>query len=109
LLLTNQARPCAAALFLSSPQRRGLYRGLLDAIMSVDGVVSYSLLSPLAAARGLAACAGAAVGRFLPPALLLHGTGDITVPSDGSRSMAAALRGLGVSCPLGPGVEAPLG
>jgi hypothetical protein len=64
--------------------------------MTVDGAVAYSLLSPLAAARGLAGCGGAGVGRFLPPALLLHGSADTTVPAEGSRHMAEALQALDV-------------
>lgn len=81
--------------------RRGLYRSLLDTIMTVGGCVAYDVLSPLAAARALDA-ADPGVARFMPPALLLHGTSDKSVPHGGSVAMSAVLERLGVpsSCRL---------
>ncbi|KAI8469431.1 MAG: Alpha/Beta hydrolase protein [Monoraphidium minutum] len=75
--------------------RRGLYRSLLDTIMSVEGAVAYGVLSPLAYARALAKD-DPGVGRFLPPALLLHGTADKSVPAAGSVLMHDALERLEV-------------
>lgn len=75
--------------------RRGLYRNLLDSIMSVDGRTAYDTLSPLAAARALAR-RNPGIARFCPPAILLHGTADKTVPVEGSVLMAEALQSMGV-------------
>ncbi|GBF90156.1 isoprenylcysteine alpha-carbonyl methylesterase-like protein [Raphidocelis subcapitata] len=93
--------------------RRGLYHNLLDSIMCLDGKKAYDKLSPLAAARGLAAALdggggrdgdgarlGGGAGALLPPALLLHGTADKTVPHAGSELMRGALEALGVPCAL---------
>jgi predicted esterase len=67
--------------------------------MSVDGRKAHSKLSPLAVARGLAGGAppgGGGAGALLPPALLVHGTADQTVPHAGSELMRGALEALGV-------------
>ncbi|KIY98400.1 hypothetical protein MNEG_9559 [Monoraphidium neglectum] len=63
--------------------------------MSVEGAVAYDVLSPLAAARALAKD-DPGVARFCPPALLLHGTADKSVPAAGSVLMHEALAKLGV-------------
>jgi len=63
--------------------------------MSVDGRTAYDTLSPLAAARALARH-NPGMSRFCPPAILLHGTADKTVPVEGSVLMAEALQSMGV-------------
>ncbi|KAF6266738.1 Alpha/Beta hydrolase protein [Scenedesmus sp. NREL 46B-D3] len=74
--------------------RRGLYKDLLDTIMSINGQVAYELLSPLHAARdpppNLAA--------FMPSVLLMHGTTDKSVPVASSLLLSDALTAAGVDC-----------
>ncbi|KAF8072911.1 hypothetical protein HT031_000571 [Scenedesmus sp. PABB004] len=72
---------------------RGLYKELLDTIMSVDGRVAYELLSPLHAARA----APPGVAAFMPPVLLLHGTADKSVPASSSLLLSDALSAAGVA------------
>lgn len=67
--------------------RRGLYKSLLDTIMSVDGKVAYGLLSPLHAAR----TTGPGVERFMPECMFIHGTRDKTVPYASTVLMHDAL------------------
>lgn len=71
---------------------RGLYKELLDSIMCVDGRVAYDQLSPLHAARA----APAALGRFMPACVLVHGTRDKSVPHASSVLMDEALKALQV-------------
>lgn len=72
--------------------RRGLYKNLFEHIMTVDGKVATRFLSPLNAV----VTADAAVRRFLPRVVLLHGTADKSVPHNGSQLFAQALKDLGV-------------
>lgn len=76
--------------------RRGLYRNLLDTIMSVDGQVAYELLSPLHAARN----PPPNLAAFLPPVLLLHGTSDKSVPYASSLLLTDALQAAGAEAQL---------
>lgn len=73
--------------------RRGLYKNLLDSIMTLDGRVAYDQLSPLHAARSPAA---PGMSQFVPPVLLLHGTTDKSVPFASSLLLNDALQAAGV-------------
>lgn len=72
--------------------RRGLYKNLLDTIMSIDGQVAYELLSPLHAARN----PPPNLAAFMPPVLLMHGTTDKSVPVASSLLLSDALTAAGV-------------
>ncbi|PRW45116.1 putative isoprenylcysteine alpha-carbonyl methylesterase ICMEL1 [Chlorella sorokiniana] len=72
--------------------RRGLYRNLFEAIHSLEGKPMLRELSPTFRIRKL----GAAVGRRLPPMLILHGTADRSVPMEIAIEFVAALKEAGV-------------
>eukprot|EP00879_Flechtneria_rotunda_P030524 GHRR01033164.1.p1 GENE.GHRR01033164.1~~GHRR01033164.1.p1 ORF type:complete len:284 (+),score=90.91 GHRR01033164.1:367-1218(+) len=71
--------------------RRGMYKDLLDTIVTINGKVSYQLLSPLHAARN----PPDNLAQFLPSTLLMHGTADKTVPVASSLLMNDAMNALG--------------
>lgn len=68
--------------------RRGLYRGLFEQIMSLDGRPAYNELSPVQVVGRL----GAAGARHLPPIFLMHGTNDKSVPHESSVHLCSALK-----------------
>lgn len=75
---------------------RGLYRGLLDAIMAVEGRAHLRELSPVYVARRMSRTAAAR----LPPVLLLHGTADKSVPMEIAVEFATALQEAGAQVAL---------
>jgi prenylcysteine alpha-carboxyl methylesterase len=68
---------------------RGLYKSLLESIMSINGQPAWEVLSPLAAGAR-AGKSGAA--RFMPPCVLMHGTDDRSCPYESSLKMDVVLR-----------------
>ncbi|KAK9805124.1 hypothetical protein WJX72_000318 [[Myrmecia] bisecta] len=66
--------------------RRGLYRGLFDRIMSLDGKPQLKLLSPTYCIKQFA------YSKELPPVLLLHGTQDTCALVANAVQFADALR-----------------
>lgn len=73
---------------------RGLYRSLLETIMSIDGKPAWEVLSPLAAGGRAAGCGAA---RYMPPCVLMHGTDDRSCPYESSIKMDAVLKAAKVS------------
>ena len=75
--------------------RRGLYRNMLSSIMQGPGGAPWlAELSPTHAVRLLPPAAA----RAVPPLLLLHGTGDNSVPVGNAEEFAAAAGAAGVRC-----------
>jgi prenylcysteine alpha-carboxyl methylesterase len=68
---------------------RGLYKSLLESIMSIDGKPAWEVLSPLAAGGRAAGCGAA---RYMPPCVLMHGTDDRSCPYESSIKMDAVLK-----------------
>eukprot|EP00873_Tetraselmis_striata_P002342 jgi/Tetstr1/422606/TSEL_013412.t1 len=71
--------------------KRGMYENLIQAIFTIDGRVSYGMLSPTHAVRDMQPCDWA----VMPPILLLHGSCDKTVPPEIAEDFLAAIQASG--------------
>lgn len=61
---------------------------MIQAIFTIDGRVSYGMLSPTHAVRDMQPCDWA----VMPPILLLHGSCDKTVPPEIAEDFLAAIQ-----------------
>jgi prenylcysteine alpha-carboxyl methylesterase len=77
--------------------KRGLYQSMFEAMMSgPEGTPMMKELSPALVASTLPPH----VAEIVPKMLLLHGTGDKSVPIQNAEEFCAALRAAGVRCVL---------